>query len=137
MPDRPAAASPLLDPILGPIARALADVVRDTVREELRTIVREELARAAAPAAPSTSELMSPADTAKALGVKVATVREWIRSGYLPATRLGPAGRRYGVRPDDVNALLDGDRVNPARATDFDAEAAKILSFPPRAARSR
>jgi excisionase family DNA binding protein len=54
---------------------------------------------------------LTPEDVAKRLGVNTQTVRAWIRSGKLPASRL--AGRRVlRVRESDIAAVLDP--VDPA-----------------------
>ncbi len=53
---------------------------------------------------------LTPEDVAQRLGVNVQTVRAWIRSGKLPASRL--AGRRVlRIRESDVEAVLEP--VNP------------------------
>ncbi len=49
---------------------------------------------------------LSPEEVAQRLGVNVQTVRVWIRSGKLPASRL--AGRRVlRIRESDIEALLE------------------------------
>ncbi len=54
---------------------------------------------------------LSPDDVAQRLGVNEQTVRAWIRSGKLPASRL--AGRRVlRIRESDIEAVLEP--VNPA-----------------------
>jgi excisionase family DNA binding protein len=66
---------------------------------------------------PASEVFLSPEEVAVRLGVNVQTVRAWIRSGKLPASRL--AGRRVlRIREADIAAVLEP--VNPA---DFAREA--------------
>jgi excisionase family DNA binding protein len=52
------------------------------------------------------SEFLSPEDIARRLDVNVQTVRAWIRSGKLPASRLA-GGRILRVRESDLCAILE------------------------------
>jgi excisionase family DNA binding protein len=74
----------------------------DEIRAEIRAVVREEL-RAARGAGPSTPALLSVADAAKRLGVHQRTIRRRIKSGELPAVRVGRCVRI------DANLLLPPD----------------------------
>lgn len=57
---------------------------------------------------------LTPEEVATRLGVNVQTVRVWIRSGKLPASRL--AGRRVlRIRESDIEAVLE-----PVDSSDFD-----------------
>lgn len=70
----------------------------------------ERFARAPAPR-PASETFLTPEDVALRLGVNVQTVRAWIRSGKLPASRL--AGRRVlRIRESDIEAVLEP--VDPA-----------------------
>jgi excisionase family DNA binding protein len=66
-----------------------------TVAEELRQLVEET-----ASTSPSTMPLLSPADVAARCGVHVETVRRAIRSGQLPALKVGS---RFRIDPADIN----------------------------------
>jgi len=62
------------------------------------------------------------------LNVTVETVREWIKTGELAATRLGPSnrGRIYAISPGDLDEFLRQRRVGRT-APSVDAEAEQIL----------
>jgi excisionase family DNA binding protein len=72
-------------------------------------VSREEVERFARGDAPPTrgrEQLYSPEQVAEYLGVRVDTVRAWIRSGRLPARRL--AGQRVlRIKESDVDGLLE------------------------------
>ena len=68
--------------------------------EEIRSFVPEAMTPAGG------GRLYSPEEAAEYLGVHVKTVRNWIRSGRLPASRL--AGQRVlRIRSTDLNRLLE------------------------------
>ena len=74
----------------------------------------QAFARQQAAGATGGSEFLSPEEVARKLDVNVQTVRAWIRSGKLPASRL--AGRRIlRVRDSDLAAILE-----PVDPNDFD-----------------
>jgi excisionase family DNA binding protein len=76
--------------------------------DEVRAFVPE--------AAGAAGRLYSPEDAAEYLGVHVKTVRNWIRSGRLPASRL--AGQRVlRIRAADLNRLLE-----PVSPADFEQD---------------
>jgi excisionase family DNA binding protein len=50
------------------------------------------------------SELLTPSQVAEELHVTVVTVRRWINSGSLRASKAGP--RRWMIRRSDLNAFL-------------------------------
>lgn len=52
-------------------------------------------------------ELLTLPEAADYLGIKVRTVRDWIRKGFFPAIRLG---RRVRVDLADVNTYIDSHR---------------------------
>lgn len=49
------------------------------------------------------------ADVATTLKVTVRTIRDWISSGYLPASRVG---RRIRIAPDDLRAFIERHRIH-------------------------
>jgi excisionase family DNA binding protein len=71
--------------------------------EQVEQYVRN---RRAGAAEPEMEQLFSPEETADYLGVHVQTVRAWIRSGRLPASRL--AGQRaLRIRASDLKRVLE------------------------------
>jgi excisionase family DNA binding protein len=98
------------------IEAALRDLVRDVVRDEFQYL-REEvlgwLRAREAPASPvresASDELLTVAQVADALQVVPGTVRSWIQSGALNASRPGngaQVGRTYRVRRADLDAFV-------------------------------
>lgn len=85
----------------------LEDTIRQSVREEVRTAVREELRAALAelrPAPAADAPLLTVEQVAaRAGGVKPETVRDWIKSGRLEASR---AGHRFLIREQALEAFL-------------------------------
>ena len=88
----------------GVLTDALRDAVED-IKNEIRSTIAFEVSTRREKRAVD-GELLTVDHVAGRLNVRPATVREWIRSGYLSAVQVGPAGRRYGVRPDDLERLL-------------------------------
>jgi excisionase family DNA binding protein len=98
------------------IEAALRDILRDVVRDELRYLREEILGWIQAketPAPPvkesSSDELLTVAQVASALQIVPGTVRSWIQSGALKASRPGNGtqlGRTYRVRRADLDALV-------------------------------
>lgn len=58
-----------------------------------------------------TETLLTAAEVADQLRVSTMTIYRLIRSGELPAVRVG---RNYRVRAGDLSAYLDGQVVDPA-----------------------
>jgi excisionase family DNA binding protein len=58
--------------------------------------------------APSNLQLYTVAECAAILAVSQRSVSKWIRSGVLPAVRLGPAQRLWRVRHQDLLAFIEG-----------------------------
>lgn len=58
--------------------------------------------------------LLTVEETARILHVGIATVRRYIREGLLPGAKIG---RRYVVRPSDVERLLESRRLRADRPT--------------------
>ena len=50
-------------------------------------------------------DFLTPAEVAKQLGVTVSTVRRWLRSGYLPALKVGP--RAWRISKADLSAHIE------------------------------
>ncbi len=77
------------------------------------------------PAQGSPNDLLTPEEVAEYLKVHVETVRLWIRSGRLPAFRLGGL-RALRIRRNDVDRLLlpveSGDSMPPRQGGDDDAD---------------
>jgi len=98
------------------IEAALRDLVRDVVRDELRYLREEILGwiqtheNPSPPANESSADdLLTAAQVAEALQVVPGTVRSWIQSGALKASRPGnraQPGRTYRVRRADLDAFV-------------------------------
>ena len=100
-------------------AAALVDLLRD-VRDELRYLRQElrDARRQPGPRAGSESdELLTVEQVATELQVIPPTVRAWIQSGALPASRPGDGkkpGRKYRVRRIDLKAFVAASRAGSA-----------------------
>ena len=98
------------------VEAALRDIFRDVVRDELRYLREDILGwiQAHEPPAPpanesSSDELLTVAQVASALQIVPGTVRGWIQSGALKASRPGNGpqpGRTYRVRRADLDAFV-------------------------------
>jgi len=100
---------------------ALLDLLRD-VRDELRYL-RQELRDSMRPADPragsESDELLTVEQVAGELKVIPPTVRAWIQSGALNASRPGNGkkpGRKYRVRRADLEAFVAASRASPMAA---------------------
>src|SRR5881394_3938387 len=108
--------------ILG-IEAALRELLRDIVRDELRHF-REEMLEAirvhdSPPPKnqPNPDELLTVEQVAQLLKVIPDTVRTWIQSGALRASRPGNGtgpGRKYRVRRGDMDAFVVASQRLPA-----------------------
>lgn len=80
-------------------------------------------------ASPHQRNHLSVKQVAQSLHVTEPTVREWIKSGELTASRIGPEGkaRIYCVRGEDLDEFLHRRRVDPV-TRDVDDQAADILA---------
>ena len=106
------------------IETALRDLVRDVVRDELRYL-REEIIgwiQARETPAPENEskpdELLTVGQVASALKVVPGTVRAWIQSGAMRASRPGNGaqpGRTYRVRREDLDAFVAASEGRLAR----------------------
>jgi excisionase family DNA binding protein len=113
---------------------SIRELVREVVREELGPL-REELRTLATmlrPLQPPTraGDLLSVEDVAKRLKVSQSTVREWIKSGALNASRpaiAGKAGRIYRIAPSDLDSFLADSPGPAADMIDIKAEARRII----------
>lgn len=107
----------------------LEDTIRQSVREEVRVVVREELRAALAelrPAAAAEAPLLTVEQVAeRAGGVTSETVREWIRSGRLEARR---AGHRFVVKPQALDAFLEGSRAPQRQVLEADEHLSLLVS---------
>lgn len=99
-------------------AAALLDLLRD-VRDELRYLrqsLRDSLCRPGLGAGADDDELLTVEQVASELQVIPPTVRAWIQSGALPASRPGNGkrpGRKYRVRRTDLEAFVASSRAQP------------------------
>lgn len=119
---------------------ALRELVREVVREELCPALREEFRSALRESREGTRSHPSPGSVAPLLTVEEAanemkvtppTIREWIKSGTLRATRVGPrrSGRLLRISRNDLDAFVAQQRGSASREeVDVDDEAARILS---------
>ena len=97
------------------IEEALREIVRDEVRKELRHHREEMLVAARAndrpppESEPDPDELLTVEQVAHLLKVIPDTIRSWIQSGALKASRPGNGtrpGRKYRVRRSDLDAFV-------------------------------
>jgi len=105
------------------IEAALRELMRDVVRDELRHL-REEMLEAIRAHdgpppknEPNPEELLTVEQVAQLLKVIPDTVRTWIQSGALRASRPGNGtrpGRKYRVRRGDLDAFVAASRRLPA-----------------------
>src|SRR5205814_5905575 len=105
------------------IEAALRELMRDVVRDELRHL-REEMLEAIRAHdgphpknEPNPEELLTVAQVAQLLKVIPDTVRTWIQSGALTASRPGDGarpGRKYRVRRVDLDAFVAASQRPPA-----------------------
>jgi excisionase family DNA binding protein len=106
------------------IETALRELVRDAVRDELRYL-REEIigwiqTRETPPPKNESrpDELLTVGQVATALKVVPGTVRAWIQSGAMRASRPGNGaqpGRTYRVRREDLDAFFAASKGRLAR----------------------
>ena len=85
----------------------------------VRAFAQQEESGAVETAARPTERLYNPEEAAQYFGVRVETVRSWIRSGRLPAARLAGL-KSIRIRERDLAAVLDPIRANepdPGAAT--------------------
>jgi excisionase family DNA binding protein len=132
VPRNDKAAAPSLETAAASLVDAFRAILRATLREEIASL-REVIvaasggARMEATSGAGEARLLSVGEVASRLGATPATVREWIKKGYLPAVALGPAGRKYGLRWGDVEASLEQRRTG-VRPADTDAAAREIVA---------
>lgn len=108
--------------VLG-IEAALRELVRDVVGDELRHLREDMLDAIRAhhgppPEGPTPEELLTVEQVAQLLKVIPDTVRTWIQSGALRASRPGDGtrpGRKYRVRRADLDAFIAASERAPAR----------------------
>lgn len=106
----------------------LKNLIREAVRDEVREAVREVVTSHPPPPGPSDEELLETDVCAAEAKVRSATVREWIRSGLLPA-----GGPPYRVRRGDLKAYLATrgvkrrQSVAPHRRLDMDALVEEVV----------
>ena len=97
----------------------LMDLLRD-IRDEVRYLrqeIREAAYRPTTRSEPEPDELLTAGQVASELQVKPGTVRGWIQSGALRASRPGRGvepGRTYRVRRADLLAFVETMRALPA-----------------------
>src|SRR4029079_6660934 len=105
------------------IEAALRELLRDVVRDELRHLREEMLEAIRAHDSPppknepNPEELLTVEQVAQLLKVIPDTVRTWIQSGALRASRPGNGtrpGRKYRVRRADLEAFVAASQRLPA-----------------------
>jgi excisionase family DNA binding protein len=102
------------------IEASLRDFVREVVRDELRNLpeeLRESVSRLPPRSESGSDELLTVKQAADELQVIPATVRTWIQSGALRASRPGNGaqpGRTYRVRRTDLDAFVAASQSRPA-----------------------
>jgi excisionase family DNA binding protein len=105
------------------IEEALREIVRDEVRKELRHHREEMLVAARAndrpppESEPDPDELLTVEQVAHLLKVIPDTIRSWIQTGTLKASRPGNGarpGRKYRVRRSDLDAFVASSERRPA-----------------------
>lgn len=105
------------------IEAALRELLRDVVRDELRHLREEMLDAIRAHGSPppknepNSEELLTVEQVAQLLKVIPDTVRTWIQSGALRASRPGNGtrpGRKYRVRRADLDAFVAASQRTPA-----------------------
>jgi excisionase family DNA binding protein len=100
-------------------ATALLDLLRD-VRDELRYLrqdLRESMRQPGPRPGSEADELLTVDQVASELQVIPPTVRAWIQSRALRASRPGDGkkpGRKYRVRRADLEAFVAASRASPA-----------------------
>ena len=111
----------------------LDDALRRIIHDELRAVLREELANLLPRAQPQPTRtndpnaLLTVDDVAERCGVRVTTVRTWIKDGALAALRL--SGRHYRMREADVEAFLSKQGGGAAAAgADVNASVERVLA---------
>jgi len=101
------------------IGVALADLVREVVREELRKLsgeTREPVDALPRGRESDPDELLTVAQVARELQVIPPTVRTWIQSGAMRASRPGNGlqpGRTYRIRRTDLDAFIVASQSRP------------------------
>ncbi len=76
------------------------------------------------------SEILNVGRAAEALAVSTQTIRNWIDSGLLPATKIG---RNWRIRREDIDALLARTAANSATlATRRDVWSPETMGLPHR-----
>jgi excisionase family DNA binding protein len=98
-----------------------------SLKDELLHAIRASRLDSQASPQNDAARFLSVAEVADRVGSTPATIREWIKEGYLQAVPLGPAGRKYGLRWEDVEASL-AQRKRREIPVDADAEASQILA---------
>jgi excisionase family DNA binding protein len=116
----------------------LGDLVRAAVRDEIKPL-KDELRAALAEGAQRQSEqardegFLTVEQVASRLKVTEPTVRDWIKSGALRASKLNigeKVGRLYRVLPADLEAFVRAGQSARVRSeVDIQAEAARIVSL--------
>lgn len=117
-----------IDAAMATFVEDLLARVRLIVREEVRVALAEPSGPSRAPVTPP-AMFLTPRDVASTIGVTEPTVREWIRRGELPASRIGTNGRRLLVSRADLDAYVARQSSKPAREADLDRLAASIVSL--------
>ncbi len=122
--------TPTVDTALRKLVREVVlDVVRVVVREEL-AVARPEPASSSPPlretttSSPRAVQFLSIKDVAGAVHVVERTVRGWVKTGKLRASR---AGRLMRIERAELERFLAGEGSNEHRDVDIDALATDLM----------
>jgi excisionase family DNA binding protein len=114
----------------------IGEIVRAVVRDEIKPLQDDLKALSQSPptrATPAADGFLSVEHVAVTMKVTEPTVRAWIKSGALKATRPsigGKTGRIYRVLPADLDAFISAGQGAPAEeVVDIKAEASRIVAL--------
>ncbi len=103
------------------IRETVSEVVREVVREEVRSVLREERPAARGE---GDEQYLAINEAAKIARLHHTTIREWIKDGSLPASRVG---RVYRIRRRDLEARLS-PKSAPQGPRSVEEQVAAILA---------
>ena len=113
-----------LDPLVEEVVRRVVDALRPVIREEVGGSHGER------PGQPPPLAVTVEEAGRRLGGRHPTTIRRWIKSGALPATRSG--GREYLIRISDLEAFVATQAREAVREPTVDERIAKIAGSIPR-----